>query len=127
MTMYRNASISPATLITTGLVLFIAHACGLAIPVATALTLVALGATIETIARVAHTSSARFLLAANLLSYMSLYLLLIGAICDASLRSARDGITFLQGLDFGVSAMVMVLVVRACIAAIMQSGGASLR
>jgi hypothetical protein len=95
-------------------------------PVATSVSLIALGATIATITRTANNVS-RAQVTLNLFVYVSLYLLLIGAICDASLRGPRNGLTLLQGVDFGVSAMVMALVMRSCIAAIVKSGDVRVR
>jgi hypothetical protein len=108
-------------LIAIGVAALLLHLCWSVMPIATAFAFVALGSTIATLARFRRVAAGSGIIAIHLFVYMSLYLLLIGAICDASLRSPHDGLTLLQGVDFGVSAMVMAVVVRTCVAAIIKS------
>jgi hypothetical protein len=97
--------------------MLVAHLVGLPLPIVTAMSLVALGATITTLARLQKkASSPRALLAAHFFVYASLYLLFVGAICDASLRGPQRGLSPSQWIDLGLSAFVMSIVARMCLA-----------
>ena len=95
--------------------------------VATAVSLVALGATSATTVRQHHTASPGIALAVHLFVYICLYLLFIGAICDASARGPNGGLTLAQTIDLGLSAGVMAFVARTCIAEIVGDGDAPTR
>jgi hypothetical protein len=56
-------------------------------------------------------------IAVHLFVYLSLYFLFVGAVCHAAIQAPRDGVTFLQALDFGVSVVPMASVVRRSLAA----------
>lgn len=118
--------IAPA-LIASGLVVLLAQICWPVFPVASAVSLIALGATIATIARLHRAASLRSGIAIHLFVYASLYLLFIGAICDAVIRSPSGGLTLAQTIDLGLSAGVMAFVARACVAAIIGGGDAPAR
>ncbi len=117
------AGIAPL-LIAVGIAMLFAQFCWTVTPVATAVAIIALGATITTVSRPHRAVSLRVGIAVHLLVYTCLYLLFIGAICDASMRGPRDGLTFLQGIDFGVSAALMGLVVKRCLTTIGGGGDA---
>jgi hypothetical protein len=108
------AQAAPA-LIGSGLALVVAQLCWPVFPGVSGMALIALGATTSTIARKA--TSSRAFIALHLFVYASLYLLFIGAICDAANRGPGE-VSILQMVDFGASAAVMALVVRTCVAAI---------
>jgi hypothetical protein len=122
----RFAELAPA-LIGAGITLLIAAACWPVIPVATAVSLVALGATLAVKSRYIGTAMLRGALVAHLLVYSSLYLLFVGAIYDAAMRGPQRGLDLLHRLDMGLSIGVMLIVVRFSIAAIADSGDAPAR
>lgn len=82
-----------------------------AAPLATGMAFVALGATIATIARFRRMVSLPMVAAANLFVYSSLYLLFVAAVWHAAVSGPRGRLAFVQGLDLGVSAMVMAVAV----------------
>jgi hypothetical protein len=86
----------------------------------TAVSLVALGATLATSARSREHATTRVMLATHLCVYASLYLLFIGAICDAAFRGPQPGLTALQWTDFGLSAAIMAVVAQTCVARIIR-------
>ncbi|MCI0334131.1 MAG: hypothetical protein L0228_13010 [Planctomycetes bacterium] len=114
-------------LIGLGVVMLLMQLCWPLLPVATAVALIALGATFANIARRHRSVSLRAALAVHLFIYISLYLLFIGAICDAAMRGQQDGLSLLQTIDLGLSAGVMALVVRACVVFIIGGGDAPAR
>jgi hypothetical protein len=106
-----------ATLIAVGLAMLLAQACWTSMPMASAAALIALGATIETVERTRRTSSAPAILATHLFVYAGLYSLIVGAIFDTSMRDTLGRLTLSQVVDLGLSAGLMALVVRLCVAA----------
>ena len=114
----ERAGRSAPAFIAAGLAILLTATWWPAMPVVTAMALVALGATATTIARLRGAAAFRTLMAAHLFVYVSLYLLFVGAVCHAALTGPQDGLTFLQGLDLGVSAAVMMLVARLSLAVV---------
>jgi hypothetical protein len=114
-------------LIAVGLSVLLAQIYWPVFPVVTAVALIALGATIVTIARLDRTASTRSGIAIHLFVYASLYLLFIGAICDAAIRGSSGGLTLAQTIDLGLSAGVMAFVARLCVTAIIGGGDAPAR
>lgn len=96
-------------------------------PTVTAVSIIALGATSATIARQRRSASPRTALAIHLFVYASLYLLFIGAICDAASRGPDGGLTLAQTIDLGLSVGVMAFVARTCVAALIGGGEAPAR
>ena len=82
------------------------------------MVLIALGATLVTTSRFRDTAALRCALVIHLFVYMSLYLIFIFAVCDAAMRGPQAGLGFVQVLDFGLSAALMIFVVRLSIASI---------
>jgi hypothetical protein len=115
------------TLIAAGLTVLLAQTCWPLIPAVTAVSFVALGATIVTIARLHRTALLRSGITIHLFVYASLYLIFIGAICDAATRGPNGGLTLVQTIDLGLSAGVMAFVARICVAAIIGGGDAPAR
>ena len=111
-------------LIASGLVVLVAQLCWPALPVATSVSLIALGATIATIARLRGRASLCCCAAIHFFVYASLYLLIIGAICNAAARGPSGGLTLSQTIDLGLSTGVMAFVARTCVAAIVGGGDA---
>jgi hypothetical protein len=107
-------------LIAAGLMVLLAQLYWPVLPVASAVSLIALGATIATIARLHRTASLRSGIAIHLFIYASLYLVFIGAICDAAIRGPDGGLTLVQTIDLGMSAGLMAWVVRACVAVFLR-------
>jgi hypothetical protein len=116
-----------AALIAGGLTILLAAAWLPAIPVVGALAIVAFGATMALIDRLQGKAGRRAVVTIHLFIYMSLYLLFVGAVGDAAMRGPRNELSFLQWLDFGASALVMLVVVRLSFAAIMERGEAPAR
>ncbi|MEX0613412.1 MAG: hypothetical protein WD738_11930 [Pirellulales bacterium] len=110
-----------------GLATLIAAAWWPALPVATAYAFIALGATLATVDRFRGAAALRFLVVTHLFVYVSLYFLFVGAVCHAAISGAQNGLAFLQGFDFGVSAVVMAQVVRLSLAAVAGGGDAPAR
>lgn len=108
-------------LIGIGLAIQIAATWWPAAPVVTAMSLVALGATALTIARVCRHWAAAFVLALHLTIYVGLYLLFVGALCHAATAGPRPGWHSWQMLDLGLSIWPMALALRWALAAILSS------
>ena len=87
-------------------------------PVATGMALVALGATGALITRLRGSGMLPIAMIAHLLVYVSLYFVLIGAVAHSAMEGPQNGLSFLQGLDFGVSAGLMTMAVRISLATI---------
>jgi hypothetical protein len=107
-----------AALIAFGLAYLIVSSIVPKLPVATAITLVALGASVTLCGHVQHRVWPPELLAAHLLAYGVLYALLVTAICDLASRAPATGISSVQYLDLGLSAIVMAYTTRLCLAAL---------
>jgi hypothetical protein len=84
-------------------------------PVASAMALIALGATGATIERVRSMSASHYITVVHLFVYLNLYLLFVGAVCHASVDGG--GIRLASGLDLAISVIPMALVVRRSLAA----------
>lgn len=114
-------------LIAIGLAILIAAACWHAIPATTGFTLVALGATGALINQLRVSARLPIAISAHLFVYVSLYLLFVGAVAHSAMTGPQDGLSFLQGLDFGISAGLMTLAVRMALASIAGGGDAPAR
>ena len=108
----RHAKQTGTALLAAGLAMLLVAASMPGMPAVSAMAMVALGATMVTIDRFRGTAALRASLAAHLVVYSSLYFLFVGAVCHAAMAGPQDGLTFLQGLDFGISATLMTFVVR---------------
>jgi hypothetical protein len=104
-------------LMAIGVTMLLGQICWAALPVATSVSLVALGATVAAIARRGG-GSHRVALAVHLCIYTCLYSLFVGAICDLATRGASNGLSMSRTIDLGASAGVMVFVAQLCIASI---------
>jgi hypothetical protein len=107
------------TLIALGLAILLAQIACPQLPVATAFALIALGTSITAILRCARPAH----IIACLVVYAWLYLLLLGAICDAA-----DGqLSISQFADLGLGTGVMAFVARMCIVALADDRDAQVR
>jgi hypothetical protein len=122
----RASAIAPAT-IAAGLGVLVAQCWWPAVPVATGIALVALGAIIATIQRARRRSSFRGTLTLSLFVYASLYLLLAGAILDAAIRGPSGSLALHQCFDLGLSAIVMLFVARIGITVFTAAGHTTTR
>jgi hypothetical protein len=123
----RSTVLPGPTLIAIGLALLIAAAMWPVAPATTGFSLVTLGATGALINRLRASRVLPTAMAAHLLVYVSLYLLFVGAVTHAAMNGPRDGLSFLQGLDFGVSAGLMAMAARVGLATLVRSGDAPAR
>lgn len=97
-------------LIAVGLAILLAQTAIPALPVATAIALIALGASLITLRR----STNRTAIAAHFFIYASIYLLLVGAIYDQAFRSSAKGLTLPQSIDLAISVCLIISVARIC-------------
>jgi hypothetical protein len=102
-------------LIGVGLTIVLMQFIWATIPIATAVALVALGATITTV-RISRNTYSPLIVSVHLFVYASLYLLIVAAICDAAFRSSHGGLTLTQLVDLAASTGVMALATRRCVA-----------
>jgi hypothetical protein len=115
ITTHRVASLVMAA----GVTMLLAHFRWTTVPVATSVSLVALGATAAAIARRdSNGGSHRVALAVHLCIYTCLYSLFVGAICDLATRASGNRLSMGNTIDLGVSAGVMVFVAQLCIASL---------
>ena len=98
-----------------------------AVPVVTAMACVALGATDVTLTRFRRTAAIVPIVLLHALTYTGLYALFVGAVCHAATTGPRDGLSFLQTLDLGASAGVMMRVLWLSMAPIAGGGDAPAR
>jgi hypothetical protein len=98
-----------------------------AVPVVTAMALIALGATAVVIDRCRRAAAWRGVAALHLTVYTSLYLLFVGAMYHAAFTATQDGFTLLQRIDLAASAAIMVLVVRLSLAVVTRNSDAAQR
>jgi hypothetical protein len=121
-------TLAPASsLIAAGLSVLLAQCYWSALPAATGLALVALGAICATIERSRHTASWRTMLAISLVVYGTLYFLLLGAILDSTMRAGPGSLALPQYIDFAISAFVMLIAARTGFAAFAKGEHASPR
>jgi hypothetical protein len=106
------------SLIAAGLAILLVQVRWPDVPAATSLALIALGTTIETICGRRRTANRPGSITAHFFVYVSLYLLFIAAICDASMRRSHDELSLIAIIDLGLSAGVMLFVARLCVASI---------
>jgi hypothetical protein len=93
----------------------LAGACGYllnpSLPIATAVALIALGATIITVRQFPRCS----LLYVHFAVYATLYLLIVGAMGDLVSRSSATGFSLAQSADLSASAAIMLFVAKMCV------------
>jgi len=121
------ASCLSPSLIAVGMVALLANALWHSLPVAVPFSLVALGATTATIYRLRHSGALSCTVVIHLTVYLSLYVLLIGAICNAASRSHAAGLTISQLIDLGLSTAIMAHVAKNCVASLVRATDASVR
>ncbi len=81
-------------------------------PITTGLAFIAMGSTGALINQLRGSTKLLATVAAHIIVYVSLFLLFVGAISHAAMSGPQDGLSFFQGLDFGVGAGLMVLSTR---------------
>jgi hypothetical protein len=110
-----------ATLIFLGLALLFIASMVADLPVATAIALIALGASIAIRNAVQRLGWPREFLAAHLITYSGLYVLVICVTCNAAVRSLESDLSAAQVFDLGLSAIVMAYATRLCVAGLLRS------
>ena len=113
--------------IAIGLSVFLAAAWWPAVPVIGAMSLVALGATLATIARFRGMAALRGIVAIHLAVYLSVYALFLGAVLHVLAAKLSLSITSPQIADLAMSVLVMAFVVRLSLTAIGGSGHSATR
>jgi len=114
-------------LIAIGMLVFLTAAWWPAVPVIGAMSLVALGATLATIARFRGMAPLRGIVAIHLAVYLSMYALFLGAVLNVPTAELSLSIPFLQIADLAMSVLVMAFVVRLSLTAIGGSGHSATR
>jgi hypothetical protein len=114
-------------LIAMGLAILFVAFCWPAAPVVSGMALIALGATLEVVARLGGASRFRPLVVVHAAIYGNLYLVFVGAVCHAALTGPRHGLSWEQGSDLLLSAVPMSVVARLAIRALAESGNAPAR
>jgi hypothetical protein len=122
----RNHESGPG-LIAVGLILLLANGYSQAIPAITGMSLIALGATLAIASRFRRSSALPAVIVAHMLVYLSLYLLLGGAILHAAFAKSATGLSLLQSLDLAMSVGPIVGAIRIAIGAIAEGGDAPAR
>ena len=107
-----------STPIAIGVFLLLASNYWPALPIVTAMALVAAGATGETCARLAGSPLLPIAVAGHLFVYSSLYFIFVGAVCHAALAKPHGGIGALLILDVAASAFLMAFAVRMAVVAV---------
>jgi hypothetical protein len=121
----RNGGLGPA-LIAVGLIVLLAEPYSSRAPIVTAMALIALGATLATAWRYRCSPALPALIAAHLLVYSTLYVLLVGAVLHAAFAKSA-GLDFLQVFDLGLSVGLMVAAIRIALLAIAGDGNVRAR
>lgn len=109
-------------MIAVGLIFLVANSYSSAIPVTCGMALIALGATLVVVSRFRRSPALPAVIAAHLLVYISLYLLLVGAVLHAAFAKSTSGLSLVQSLDLAMSVGPMVRAIRIVIGSI--AGGA---
>jgi hypothetical protein len=102
-------------LIAFGLCMLLADAYRPVLPEVTGIALIALGATLAVVWRFRRSPALPAVIVAHLLVYLSLYLLLVGAILHAAFAKSTGGLSLLQSLDLAMSGGPIVGAVRIAI------------
>ena len=113
----RGKERGPA-LIAVGLIVLLADAYWPAIPVVTSMAFIAMGASLTVVSRFRYSPAQRAMMAANLFTYSTLYLLFVGAVVHSAMAPSVNGLSRLQGLDLALSIAPMIAAVRIAVAAI---------
>lgn len=108
-------------MIAFGLLIILVQACWPTVPVVSGMAMIALGATVVTIDRMTSAVARHITTVANLFTYLSLYLLFLGAVYHAAARGPRGRLNVLQWFDVGLSAALMTVVVCLCVAALIRA------
>jgi hypothetical protein len=122
----RISTRGPA-MIAVGLVLLVANSYSSAIPVTSGMGLIALGSTLAVVSRFRCSPALPAVIVAHLLVYISLYLLLIGAVLHAAFAKSTGGLSLLQSLDLAISVGPIVGAVRIAIGSVAEGGDAPAR
>jgi hypothetical protein len=109
-----------STLIAGGLAILFAASMAAGLPVATAIALIALGASRAIRDGIQCLGWPREFLAAHLVTYTGLYVLVVVAICNVAYGPPDAGLSAAQGIDLGLSAVVMAYATRFCVAALLR-------
>jgi hypothetical protein len=107
-------------LIGVGLAIVLAQLIWTTMPIATAVSLIALGATMTTM-RIGRITSSPWIVAVHLFVYACLYLFLVGATCDLASRGSYAGLALVQLVDLGASVGVMAYATQICVAALIRA------
>jgi hypothetical protein len=113
-----NTNFAPV-LIGIGLLTLLSRSIWQAAPMATAFAIIALGATIAT-ANLPQIARSRTIIGVQVFVYASLYLLFVGAFCDAAVRGPSGALTIAQLIDLTVSTGVMASAARSGVAALFR-------
>ena len=108
-------------LIAMGLVGLAASAYLPAMPLISAMALVAWGATAALGSRMANSPFVGTAMVVHLFVYLSLYLVFVGAVIHAAISGPQSGIGAPLILDCGTSAVLMTMVIRKAVARTLDS------
>jgi hypothetical protein len=114
-------------MIAVGLICLFANSYSSAIPVTSGMALIALGATLAVVSRFRQSPALPAVIVAHLLVYLSLYLLLVGAVLHAAFAQSTTGLNLLQSLDLAMSVGPIGGAVRIAIGSIAGGGDAPAR
>jgi hypothetical protein len=117
---FKMASRRSPLIIGSGLLILITASAAKGQPMCTGFALVALGATLSTVARYLAGLYVRSVVAVNLIVYASLYILLLGAVFDLGARTTRMELGFIWMLDLACSFALMAFVTGLCLRAILR-------
>jgi hypothetical protein len=118
---------SGPVLIAVGLGLLIADGYCRAMPVISAVAIIALGATRVVGLRFGNSPARQALVAAHLVVYSSLYLLFVGAVIHAAFVKPAAGLSILQAMDLTTSALPIIASIRIALGSIAAGGDAPAR
>ena len=125
-TVFRDPLPGPAW-IAAGLTILICGEWWPLMPLTTGLAFIAMGSTGALIKLLRFSTKLRPVVAAHVIVYVSLFLLFVGAVSHAAMSGPQNGLSFLQGLDFGVGAGLMVLATRMSLEAMAWDADATVR
>jgi hypothetical protein len=112
-------------LIAVGLLILLAASAIQGLPIAIGFALVALGATGATVCH--PCAEGRSVIVVHLVTYVTLYFLLLCAMWDLATRNEHGGLRIVQMLDVAISAALMILVAYRCLSTVLERGNASSR
>jgi hypothetical protein len=114
-------------IIAVGLIFLVANSYSSAIPVTSGMALIALGSTLAVFSRFRRSPALPAVIVAHLLVYLSLYLLLVGAVLHAAFAKSTGALSLLQSLDLAMSVGPILGAVRIAIGSIAGRGHAPAR